>query len=110
MNPVGNIVRDLEDRNLQGGDTGAADMPIAVGSAYDGKGTHTVMISRWTPSEAERKAIAEGGDIWLWVCGRQHPPVSVTGEQPIATEVQVPQTRITLPCGIAADEPTEESA
>lgn len=39
-------------------------------------------ISRWLPTEEEKKAIAEGKPIWLYVIGGGHPPVALTTERP----------------------------
>ncbi len=39
-------------------------------------------ISKWEPSPEERAAIAAGGPVWLYVFGRGHPPVMLSGLSP----------------------------
>jgi hypothetical protein len=40
-------------------------------------------VSWWVPTDAERKAIAEGAAVRLWVAGsgQQHPPVAIDVEE-----------------------------
>lgn len=47
---------------------------------YDGQ----AYVSCWEPSDEERRLIAEGAPVWLYVWGRAHPPVKVTAESPWA--------------------------
>lgn len=42
-------------------------------------------ISKWEPTEEERRAIAEGGAVYLFVYGDGHPPVAVSGTDPLAS-------------------------
>ena len=47
-------------------------------------GQHTV--SRWEPTEEERRQIAAGGSVWLWVWSPvTQPPVSISGISPFAS-------------------------
>jgi hypothetical protein len=39
-------------------------------------------ISRWEPSVEERRALAAGGAVWLYVYGMGHPVVALTAEPP----------------------------
>lgn len=78
MNPVPNVIPGVPDTTFASPpDRDYADLPVAR------VGEHRV--SRWQPTERERKAIAEGGDVWLLVVGAQ-PPVLVTGEAPVLVE------------------------
>lgn len=44
------------------------------------------LLSRWRPTDEERKLIAEGGDIWVQMMtfGKPPMPLSITAECPIA--------------------------
>lgn len=76
-----NVVTGVEDGAMKAppGSENILDLPVAVGFA-DGHGL--VRISKWTPSEEERKQIAEGGSVYLWIVGNLHPPVYVSGNEP----------------------------
>lgn len=52
------------------------DLQIMVGRhpMNDGK-TAIALVSCWQPTEQERKAIANGANIYLHVLARKHPPV-----------------------------------
>jgi len=39
-------------------------------------------ISQWVPSEEDIERINAGGPIWLFVIGKEHPPVWVQTESP----------------------------
>ena len=40
------------------------------------------IISKWKPSEAERKAIAHGADLWLDVIGAEMPLLTIGIKEP----------------------------
>jgi hypothetical protein len=76
MEPVSGVVQGTPDTIFKGY-PGVEDLPTAVSSEY--------IISRWHPSEEDKKRIAEGGDIYLWVKSRALFPAYVGTETPIIT-------------------------
>jgi hypothetical protein len=48
--------------------------------------TGGALISKWEPTEEERKAIANGAPVYLWVIGQVQPPVSLQVESPFREE------------------------
>lgn len=36
------------------------------------------MVSQWQPDEDERKTLADGGSVYLWIYGAAHPVVGLT--------------------------------
>jgi hypothetical protein len=48
-----------------------------------------VIISRWTPTEAERESISRGDPVWLWVIGNHHPPINIQTENPFKGRLSV---------------------
>jgi hypothetical protein len=51
--------------------------------------TGNELISCWQPSEDERRAIAEGGPVWLRILGRAHPPVSLSAVNPFVDGAEI---------------------
>ena len=70
---------------LLGNNDDVGDLPVAFypkGSVEDM--SVDACLSCWEPTEEERKAIADGGDVWVWVMAPRHaqPPVAITGINP----------------------------
>lgn len=40
-------------------------------------GTEHILLSRWMPTEQEKKDIADGKPVWLTIFGTGHPPVAL---------------------------------
>lgn len=76
MNPALRVHADLPNTCVLEAPPGQEDevAPLAI-IAGDG-----VMVSRWELTEEDRRRIAEGGSVYLHVCGRGHPPVMLTTE------------------------------
>lgn len=62
-------------RWIGAGDVG--ELPAETFLEQDGTALVRVNRSRWRPDEAERAALALGGDVVLDVFGSQHPPVRI---------------------------------
>lgn len=108
MDIVAKVVDGITDtiiRAPHGQEAEIADLPAAVGTDTAGR---RVMISRWRPDELERKLIAEGGDIYLWIYGGMHPPVSVSAEAPVVAKAQIEVTRLGLPVRRAEPKPENQ--
>jgi len=100
MEIVANVIDGIKDTVFKGPDgSGILDLPVTRAEGADGK---SVLISRWRPDEHERRLIAEGGDIFLWIYGGQHPPVFVSAEPPVVTKAPVEVIRVGLPTRKAA--------
>lgn len=63
------------------GGTEENDLPVEKTTDHDGA---PCIRTTWEPTEAERKALAEGANIYLIVWGTGTPPVAVgvEGEEP----------------------------
>lgn len=69
--------------NMSDGECGS--LPVHVTPMDLGAGRiYTSITSCWEPTPEERKAIAEGGKIWLTVLGPAQPPVMVRGIDPFS--------------------------
>lgn len=108
MDIVAKVVDGIPDtiiRAPHGQEGEIADLPAAVTTDTAGR---RVAISRWRPDEEERKRIAEGGDIYLWVYGGIHPPVAVSAEPPVVAKAQIEVARVGLPVRRAGPENQEQ--
>lgn len=54
--------------------------PLAIVRAGD------CMISRWELTDEERRQIAEGGSVFLFVHGQGHPPVGLATELKVTSD------------------------
>lgn len=103
MDPVIPVVEGFEKDQIVLKAEGCIDLPVLQTEKY--------LISRWRPSDEERKLIAEGGDVYLWVWSNRHPPVSICGEPVLVREVTMTKLVVALPdIKIKTAEPPETGA
>lgn len=67
---------------------GCDDLPVTK-VLLDGNPT---LMSFWTPTDAERIAIAGGADVVLMILGDAHPPVILTTSNEVAVESPCPSS------------------
>lgn len=76
MQPQSPVVDELEPYEIVLGEDQAGVLPLPI---LRSPAPYYAALSRWQPSEEERKLIAEGADIYLtvWTYGAPHMPVAL---------------------------------
>lgn len=73
---------DFEGANGQYGQTTApGEQPIRVKALNDHKFGNSMVLC-WEPSDEERKAITEGGNVWMVVIGTTLPQMILQTQRP----------------------------
>lgn len=100
MNPVKEIVKGVLSTSL-GKPAGWTDkqcdsLPVVS--------TDKFILSRWSFDEYERKAIAEGADLYLYVFSAAHPPVLLTLDKPNVRQIPLRVAKVEIASPAAGHE------
>ena len=76
MTPESPVVEGLEPYEVILGGDQPEYLPLP---ALRSAGPHYAILTRWVPTEEERRQVAEGADIYLtvWTFGKLYPPTAL---------------------------------